>query len=178
MAGCGSKGKSDSKEVGDTSNTSDTINTASQSESSKGEEITTEETTTEVEPETKKNFSTTLHLVGNEWFEYLLDYKDVIVSAFNNRIFNPGEVIDVRNEIISLGYDLDEYSKVFSPIHQCIGGCADYSFSLIELNPDFIRYPIINDVDNFVYRVDEEEPFTVNIKFDEGGNMILTLTTY
>ena len=176
VAGCGSKGNDSGKDVVDTSNTSDTINTASQSESSKGEET---EADTEIEPETKKNYIKSMNLVENENYNFLLDYKDVIVSYFDNKVLSPGEVINVRDELNNTGYSLEEYGKVFGAIYFIIYLYPEYFFEIIENNEkNFLYYPIIDDVNNYAYKVTDEDPITINIEFDDNGNMTLTLTTY
>ena len=163
LYGCTSEGKSDNKKDDYTSGTT----------THPTETTTTEEITTTEEPTTENkhygSFTTTKDFFS-DYFEIYLDYQDIqdiVVKNFDGKEFHNGDITDVKSEVLSLGYDLAEYGKVFSAMYDIVAAMDGFKFEIIERYYGSCFYPVIDENTNFVFKCVNETPFKILITTEE-----------
>jgi len=174
--GCSS---TDSKKVNETESSSNISNEPSKlpetSSEKPVENVTTEEPTTKEE---KKVLVIKDFVNYNPELSYLLDYKDFLIANFDGKEFNCGEIYNCQEELTNLGYDFNEYGKVYSFVYSEINDKPEFKTKAIESTYDETTSLYLVDAShNFILENRTKESFRTNITFTD-TTLELTFTFY
>lgn len=99
----------------------------------------------------------------------IIEYKNFILEYFNNKVYNPGDIIDCKADIAKLGKNSSEYYKVFSTVY------SDWNFSTLprmfgeeDVNFDpFTNMYELSDTTNLILKYSGDEKITLRVYCDE-----------